>query len=411
MRNEHMSGLDRLVRTEPTFRGLRPVWLAVCLGGAMALGMAACSRSSSDGSNGYGGGTPEVGVVTMAYHEAELSTELPGRTSPCATSDVRPQVSGILQARLFDEGSLVKKGQPLYQIDPAPYKAALDSAQAALANAEAAVPSAHGKATRYAALAGQNAIARQEYDDAEAAYKQAVAAVEQQKAAVESARINLGYTRITAPIGGRIGRSLFTQGALVTAGQTQPLATIQTLDPIYVDINQSASELVALKTQLTRGALSTALGDAPTSLVLEDGTPYPHPGKLEFSEVTVDPSTGAVVLRAIFPNPEGLLLPGMFVRAKIVEGIDKLAILAPQRGVGRNEKGEPTAFVVDAHGIARLRVLRTAQTVGDSWLVVAGLVPGDKLIVDGLQKVVPDMPVRAVPAVSEAGAAHSARPS
>jgi len=410
MRNESMSELESLMRTGPVLRGFRPGWLAFCLGGAIALGMAACSRSSGDSGNGYGG-TPEVGVVTMAYHQAQLSTELPGRTSPYATSDVRPQVSGILQARLFDEGSLVRKGQPLYQIDPAPYRAALDSALAALANAEAALPSAHGKATRYAALAGQNAIAKQEYDDADAAYKQAVAAAAQQKAAVESARINLGYTRIIAPIGGRIGRSLFTEGALVTAGQTQPLATIQTLDPIYVDINQSASELVALKTQLTGGALTATLNDAPASLVLEDGTPYPHQGKLEFSEVTVDPSTGAVVLRAIFPNPESLLLPGMFVRAKIVEGIDKLAILAPQRGVGRNEKGEPTAFVVDAHGIARLRVLRTAQTVGNSWLVIAGLAPGDKLIVDGLQRVVPDMPVRAVPAVSEAGATHSARPS
>lgn len=410
MPSEGMPGTASFIRTEQALLRRRPVWLAATLACTFALALSACSRSSGDSGNGYGG-TPDVGVVTLAYHEAELSAELPGRTSPYATSDVRPQVGGILQARLFEEGSLVKKGQALYQIDAAPYQAALDSARAALANAEAALQTARLKANRYAALANQNAIARQDYDDAQAAYKQDVAAVEQQRAAVESARINLGYTRITAPIGGRIGRSLFTQGALVTAGQTQPLATIQTLDPIYVDINQSASEIVALKTQLARGALTATVEAAPATLLLEDGTAYSYRGKLEFSEVTVDPNTGAVVLRAIFPNPDGLLLPGMYVRAKILEGVEKHAILAPQRGVGRNEKGEPTALIVDNRGIARLRVLKTSQTVGDSWLVTAGLEPGDRLIVDGLQKVIPDMPVHAVPAQSDAGAVHPVHPS
>jgi membrane fusion protein (multidrug efflux system) len=400
----------KFARTEHAPRRWRSTWLAAGLSSALARGVSACSRSTGDNENGYGG-TPEVGVVTMAYHEAQLSAELPGRTSPFATSDVRPQVSGILQARLFEEGSLVKKNQPLYQIDPAPYQAALDSARAALANAEAVLATARLKANRYAALADQNAIARQDYDDAEAAFKQAAAAVQQQKAVVESARINLGYTRIIAPIGGRIGRSSFTQGALVTADQSQPLATIQTLDPIYVDINQSTSELIGLKTQLAHGALTAAVQDAPATLLLEDGTPYLPQGKLEFSEVTVDPNTGAVVLRAIFPNPDGLLLPGMYVRARIVEGTERHAILAPQRGVSRNEKGEPTAFVVDSRGIARLRVLKTSQAVGDSWLVTTGLAPGDKLIVEGLQKVAPDMPVRAVPAESDMGAARAARPS
>jgi membrane fusion protein (multidrug efflux system) len=350
---------------------------------------------------------PEVGVVTLKPSEATLTAELPGRTDPYATSDVRPQVSGILKAILFKEGGLVSAGQALYQIDPAPYQAAYDSAKAALQNAEANLVTTELKAARYAALVKQNAIATQDYDDAEAAYKQALATVAQQKANLESARINLGYTRITAPITGRIGRSLFTPGALVTADQAGALSTIQTLNPIYVDMNQSSSELVRLEQAAAAGRLARRTpATARATLELEDGTPYAHDGTLEFSEVTVDPTTGAVVLRALFPNPDGLLLPGMYVRATIIEGVARNAILAPQQGVTRDEKGDPTALIVDRHGIARLRLLTAPRTIGNNWLVTAGLRAGDRLIVEGTSNVQPDHPVRAVPAGSPPGNGH-----
>lgn len=327
---------------------------------------------------------PDVGVVVIKTEPAQLTAVLPGRTDPYAVSDIRPQVSGILKARLFTEGALVKQGQPLYQIDPAPYKASYDNAVAALAAAKA-------KATRYAALVKQAAIAPQDYDDAVAAYKQALANT-------ETARINLGYTRITAPITGRIGRSSVTAGALLTADQTTPLATIQTLDPIYVDITQSSSEVLSLKLAVQHGNVNQEPADAPATLTLDNGTQYSQQGRLQFSEVSVDPTTGAVTLRAIFPNPNGLLLPGMFVRATVQEGVDRNAILAPQQGVSRNEKGDPTALVVDAKNFARLRVLKTSRAIGDKWLVTDGLKPGEKLIVEGLQKVQPDTPVHPVPA-------------
>jgi membrane fusion protein (multidrug efflux system) len=346
-------------------------------------------------------GPPEVGVVVLKAEAVPLTAELPGRTAPLATSDVRPQVTGILKAILFEEGGLVREGQPLYQIDPAPYQAAYDSAKASLENAEANLTTTKLKAERYAELVKQNAIAKQDRDDAEAAYKQAVANVALQKANLEAAAINLGYTRITSPITGRIGRSVVRPGALVTADQTTALTTIQTLDPIYVDVNQSSAELVRLEQSAAAGHMSRRTpATASATLQLEDGTPYAHEGTFQFSEVTVDPTTGAVVLRAKFPNPEGLLLPGMYVRATIIEGIAHDAILAPQRGVSRNEKGEPTALVVDDHGIARLRVLTAPRVIGSNWFVTSGLEPGDKLIVEGIQKAQPDMPVHAVPAGS-----------
>ncbi|HVZ70130.1 MAG TPA: efflux RND transporter periplasmic adaptor subunit [Rhizomicrobium sp.] len=349
---------------------------------ALLLATAACNRNDASKPP-----PPEVGVVTVEPQKALLEVELPGRTSPYATSQVRPQVNGIIQARLFKEGSRVTAGQPLYQIDPKPYQAAYDSAAATLATAKA-------KATRYAALLKQKAIAPQDYDDALAAYKEAAANA-------EAARINLDYTRIAAPISGIIGRSLVTQGALVTANQADPLATIQMLDPIYVDINQSSSELLALKRAMAGGQVSK---DAPqttrATLILDDGTVYGREGSLEFSEVTVDQTTGTVTLRARFPNPDGLLLPGMYVRARIVEGISERAILAPQEAVSRNEKGDPTALVVDGKGIARLRLLKVSRTVGSNWLVTDGLNAGDRLIVDGLQNARPDQPVTAVPARS-----------
>jgi membrane fusion protein (multidrug efflux system) len=328
---------------------------------------------------------PDVGVVVIKAEPVLLTTVLPGRTDPYEVSDVRPQVGGILKARLFTEGAIVKRGQVLYQIDPAPYQATYDNAVAALADTKA-------KADRYAALVKQNAIAPQTYDDAVAAYKQALANA-------KTARINLDYTRITAPISGRIGRSSVTEGALLTADQTTALATIQTLDPIYVDITQSTSELLGLKLAMQHGTLvNKGPADARATLTLDNGTPYPSDGRLQFSEVTVDQTTGAVTLRAIFPNPDGILLPGMFVRANIIEGVEQNAILAPQQGVGRNEKGDATALIVDAKGIARLHVLKTSRTIGDKWLVTDGLKPGDRLIVEGLQKVTPDAPVHAVAA-------------
>ena len=328
---------------------------------------------------------PTVGVVVIQPQPATLTTVLPGRTDSYNVSDVRPQVNGILKARLFVEGSYVKAGQPLYQIDPAPYIATLNNAKAARVTAEA-------KAKRYAALVKVGAVAPQDYDDAEAAYKQALATE-------QSAQINVGYTRVTAPISGRIGRSAFTQGALVTSDQTTALATIQQLDPIYVDINQSSAELLALKLAMEGGHLSDqGPADARVTLQLDNGTAYNQVGKLQFSEVTVDPSTGAVTLRAIFPNPAGILLPGMFVRATIIEGVQNNAILAPQQAISRDEKGDATALVVDGKGMARLRLLTTGQAIGDKWLVTSGLKAGDKLIVEGLQKVQPDTPVHAVPA-------------
>jgi len=329
--------------------------------------------------------TPEVGVVTIRAEPVELTTVLPGRTSPFATSDIRPQVNGILLARLFTEGDIVKAGQPLYQIDPALYRAAYDNAVAALATAKA-------KATRYDMLIKANAVAPQDYDDVQAAYKQALANV-------ETAKINLDYTRITAPITGRIGRSAFTQGALVTADQTTALATIQTLDPIYVDITQSSAELLNLKLAMEGGHLTrNGPADARVTLQLDNGTQYSEAGTLQFSEVTVDPNTGEVTLRAIFPNPDTVLLPGMFVRATIIEGVQQNAILAPQQAVSRNEKGDPIAYVVDANGVAQLRSLTTPRAIGDKWLVTGGLRPGDRLIVEGLLNVTPGAKVHAVPA-------------
>jgi membrane fusion protein (multidrug efflux system) len=363
----------------------------------IVLALSACNRGG--GQQGFGNRAPNVGVVVIRYQQALLTAELPGRTSPYREADVRPQVNGIVTAQLFEQGSTVRAGQPLYQIDPAPYRAAVDSAKGVLANAQAAVATAQAKARRYALLLKQNAIAPQEYDDAQATWKQAQATVQQSAAALESAKINLGYTTITAPISGRVGRSLVTVGALVTADQTSPLATIDTLDPIYVDINQSTSELLALRKALASGQLTGNAPDAArVSLTLEDGSDYPLQGTMKVSEVSVDPNTGAVILRAVFANPNGILLPGMYARARIVEGIDNRAILAPQQGVSRDEKGEPTALVVDGKGIAQLRMLQAPRAIGAFWLVTAGLVPGDRLIVDGLQNARPGQPVHAVPA-------------
>lgn len=337
-------------------------------------------------------------MVVLHPQVAALEAELPGRTSAFETSEVRPQVNGLIQARMFTEGSMVHRGQLLYQIDPATYRAAYAQAQAQLANARAVLTTAKLKADRYADLVKINAVSRQDADDAAAAAGQAAALVQQNEAAVQAAKINLDYTRLTAPISGRIGKSSVTAGALVTASQAEPLTTIQRMDTMYVDINQSAAELLALQRSLQSGSLSR--GAVSVWLKLEDGTDYEETGTLQFSDVTVDQNMGSVTLRAVFPNPRGILLPGMFVRAVVSQGVRSNAILAPQAGVTRDARGLPTALVVDPQGKAQLRTLQTGQAIGDKWLVTSGLADGDRLIVEGLLNAKAGQPVRAVPAGS-----------
>jgi membrane fusion protein, multidrug efflux system len=350
------------------------------------------------GMGGPGGPPPEVGVVTLVAAPVTLTTELAGRTSPYETSDVRPQVGGIILARPFTEGANVRAGQVLYRIDPAPYRAAYDQAQAQLANAQANVITAQNKAQRYAGLVKINGVSKQDYDDAEAAFKQAAATVRQQQAAVQTARINLGYATVTAPISGRVGASTATKGALVTPGQTAALTTIQRMDPIYVDVTQSATDLLRLRRALASGQLTGGPKSVPVRLKLDDGSDYPREGLLEFADVTVDQTTGAVTLRALFPNPDGILLPGMFVRAQVAEGIAPNALLAPQQGISRDERGRPTALVVGPGGKAQLKSVELGQAVADKWLITSGLAPGDRLIVEGLLRVRPGQAVRAVAA-------------
>lgn len=355
------------------------------------MAVAACRDGGTQASQG----PADVGVVTIAAAPADLVTELPGRTSPFMVSEVRPQIGGILLRRLFEEGSMVSKGQLLYQINPAPYQAAVNRAKAELARAQATLLSTNNRAARARDLVKIDAVSQQDADDAISAQGEAVAAVGAARATLEAAQIDLGFTHIVAPISGRIGRSAFTPGALVTTGQAAPLATIQALDPIYVDVARSSTELLRLKKAFAIGAAQEAQG-APVRLTLPDGSLYPLPGRLKFSEVSVDPSSGSVILRAVFPNPQGTLLPGMYVKARLVEGIDERALLAPQRGVSRDERGNATALVVGAGNRVEKRTLETIRTVGDRWLVSKGLQAGDRLIVDGLMSVSPGDVVRPV---------------
>ena len=343
-------------------------------------------------------GPPEVSVLTVQPESVTLTTELSGRTAPWQVAEVRPQVSGIIQKRLFTEGAEVTAGQVLFQIDPASYRATLASARAMLVRAEANLLPAQLRAARYQELIESKAVSQQDHDDARAAVKQAEAEVAAAQAAVENAQINVKYTRIAAPISGRIGRSTVTAGALVTANQTEALATIQQLDPIFVDVTRSSSEILQLKRQLAAKTLLTdAAGAARVKLVLEDGTPYPLAGTLKFSEVSVDPGTGSVTLRTLFPNPEQLLLPGMFVRAVLEEGNNAQALLVPQRGVTRNPVGKPMVFVVGAEEKVEVRTIKVLRTVGDDWLVEEGLNPGDRVILEGIQRARPGTVVKAVP--------------
>ncbi|MBI4772812.1 MAG: efflux RND transporter periplasmic adaptor subunit [Deltaproteobacteria bacterium] len=345
---------------------------------------------------------PQVAVVTIETQQLELTTELSGRTSAYLVAEIRPQVNGIIEKRLFNEGSGIEAGQLLYQIDPAPFQAALDSANASLHKAETNLPSIGARAERYRGLLAAHSVSQQDYDDAAAALEGARAEIEYWKAEVQRARINLNYTRVESPISGRIGKSNVTVGALVTAYQPTPLATIQQLDPIYVDVAQSAAEALRLKRGLETGLLSAdETGGKTVRILMEDGTPYPLEGTLEFRDVTVDPTTGTITLRIIVPNPDYLLLPGMFVRAVVREGIAEQATLVPQQGVSRNPKGEPLALVVDEAGAVQQRSLTLGRAVGNEWLVTSGLAAGDRVIVEGAQKVRPGASVTAVPWTGE----------
>lgn len=346
-----------------------------------------------------GGDAPpvEVGVVVVSESAATITSELPGRTSAFRKAEVRPQVSGIIQKRLFTEGAEVKAGTPLYQIDPAPFEAALTSAQAEQSRAEANFATAKARNTRFQSLIASKAISQQDFDDVQAAFSQAQANLEIGKAAVENARINLKYTKVLAPISGVIGKSSVTEGALVSAGQSQVLATIQQLDPIYVDVSQSVDEMLKLRRQMMSGKLSSP-GETKVKLVLSDGSRYAQEGRLQFSEVGVSESTGTVVLRALFPNPDKLLLPGMFVRTELQDGVHAKAILISQQGVTRDRSGGATTLVVNKENKVELRPIKTSTAVGDKWLVDEGLAVGDQVIVEGLQKAKPGATVKAVPA-------------
>lgn len=333
-----------------------------------------------------------VGVIVVTEQPVTLTTELPGRTSPYETSDVRPQVDGIIRARLFTEGDYVRAGQPLYRIDPATYQARVASARAALARARASTIGAEGQVRRYAELVKRNFVSRQLYDNALSAAGEARADVQAQAAALRSAEIDLGRTVIRAPISGRIGRSLYTTGALVQAGQENALTTIQRLDPIYVDIQQSSADLLKLREQMLAGQVAS--DTAPVRLTLESGSAYPQTGILSFADVTVDQTTGSQTIRAVFPNPQHILLPGMFVRGQLSQGVQTRGILVPQRAVSRDERGRPTVIIVGKNNMAELRVIQADRTVGTSWLVTGGLKPGDKVIVDAGPLLRPGVPVK-----------------
>jgi len=443
----------------------KTVLVALCGPLVAGLLLTGCGKPKAVGPQSFG--PPEVGVVTIQPQRVAVTTELAGRTSAYLVAEVRPQVSGIIQERLFTEGSDVKAGDVLYRIDPATYRAAKASAQAALAKAKAAHASSKAalagaraaqasveaalaraqtnavprrlKAERFAELVAINAVSRQDADDATAALQQAESEIKSAEAAVagtvadiarseaavqvaeaeiagaeaalEAARVSLSRTEVTTPVSGRIGRSAVTTGALVTANQAAALATIQQLDPVYVDVNETSSNLLRLRQNLTSGRLTQGgPGQAVVRLVLENGAPYPLEGTLKFSDVTVQPGTGSVTLRTVFPNPDLLLLPGMFVRAVVQEGMNESGILVPQRGVSRNQKGEPVAMVVGPDEKVEARRLQIDRAIGDQWLVAGGLAAGDRVILEGLQRARPGTPVKAVPFGATPGAPAAGQP-
>ncbi|ECY2251139.1 multidrug efflux RND transporter periplasmic adaptor subunit AcrA [Salmonella enterica] len=370
-------------------RGLTPLAVVLMLSGSLAL------TGCDDKQDQQGGQQmPEVGVVTLKTEPLQITTELPGRTVAYRIAEVRPQVSGIILKRNFVEGSDIEAGVSLYQIDPATYQATYDSAKGDLAKAQAAANIAELTVKRYQKLLGTQYISKQEYDQALADAQQATAAVVAAKAAVETARINLAYTKVTSPISGRIGKSSVTEGALVQNGQASALATVQQLDPIYVDVTQPSNDFLRLKQELANGSLKQENGKAKVDLVTSDGIKFPQSGTLEFSDVTVDQTTGSITLRAIFPNPDHTLLPGMFVRARLQEGTKPAALLVPQQGVTRTPRGDATVLVVGADNKVETRQIVASQAIGDKWLVTDGLKAGDRVVVSGLQKVRPGAQVK-----------------
>lgn len=378
---------------------MRPVTLrCLTLGTALAAACLLSACGKPPGGPPPAPGTPTVGVVQVQPQRVVLTTQLPGRTSAYLVAEVRPQVGGIVKARTFKEGSDVKAGQPLYQIDPATYKAAYDADNAALAKAQASVKTARLKAERYKELRAIQAVSQQDYDDAVATLEENQAQVASAKAQLESSRINLAYARIDAPITGRIGKSSVTPGALVTASQSTALATVQQLDPLYVDVSQSSASLLRLKQAMARGDLQkSGANSAKVQLILEDGSAYPLEGTLEFSDVTVDQNTGTITLRAVFPNPTGDLLPGMYVRALLQEGVKDQALLVPQQAVLRDGAGKPYAYIVDSNNTLQRRSLETDRAVGDQWLIQDGIAAGDRLVVDGQQRAAPGVVVNVTP--------------
>lgn len=387
----------------------RVLYGSLSLAAAASIGLIAAAVLSTRGNDSQAAparAATEVGVITVATQSLALSTELPGRTLAVQTAEIRPQVNGIVRARLFTEGTTVKAGQALYQIDPASYQATVNSAQASVARAEATLQAAELKARRQKELLDADAGARQDFEDAQAALLQARADLKTAQATLASAQIDLGRTRISAPITGRVDTSSVTAGALVTASQTTALTTVQQLDPMWVDIPQSSVELLKLRQQLASGTLKKN-GELSIHLLLEDGSTYAHAGKLQVSGVTVNTTTGAVTLRAQVPNPEGLLLPGMYVRAVLDQAIDPAAVLVPQAGIARNTHGDATALVVGKDGKVEQRAVTVAEAIKGQWRVTQGLQADDRLIVEGTGKVAPGQLVQAVPAAANAAAASA----
>jgi len=375
------------------------------------LSVAGCTKKPGGPPMGMGGpqGAMEVGVITVAPTAVTLTQDLPARTAAFRVAEVRARVNGIVQKRLFTEGADVKEGQVLYEIDPAPYQAELDSALGALNRAEANANAAKVKEKRYAELVGSKVVSKQDYDDVAVLSRANEAEVLSAKAAVQLARINLGYTKVTSPLNGRAGVSQVTEGAYVQSSAATLFVTIQQLDPMYVDVPQSSNELLRLRKAVEKGELGVdKAGQARVKLRLDDGTEYSREGTLQFSDATVNPSTSSVTIRAIFPNPDGVLLPGLFVRARLVEGRKEDALLLPQSTVTRNPKGEATAYVVGEGDKVELRVLKADRAVGSQWLVTEGLKTGDRVIADNLQKIRPGIPVKAVPFVPQVPGTNTA---
>ncbi|MBR0681539.1 efflux RND transporter periplasmic adaptor subunit [Roseomonas eburnea] len=388
-------------------RGTRRVVAALGL-----LALAACDDKPPGAANAAPAPPPptEVTVVTLRHQPAPVTTVLPGRTAAYRVAEVRPQVGGVLRERLFTEGEEVTAGQPLFRIDPAPFQAALETAEATLARAEAAAHSAEITVNRYRPLVRARAVSQQDLDVAEATLRQAEADVASARAAVDTARINLGYTVVNSPIAGRTGRSSVTVGALVTASQASALVTVTQLDPIYVDVTQPSAALLRQRRDVAEGVLRRDAADrASAVLILEDGTEYARRGEIQFSEVIVDQGTGSVTLRAVFPNPDGLLMPGMFVRARVEEGVIDQALLVPQQAVLRTPRGEPMTYVVNAQGVVEQRVLKTSRAIGTNWLVTEGLAAGDRVVLEGVLRIRPGARVNASEAPARPGQVADAR--